>query len=46
MNKDEAVKIIVLLLNRATLNSAEVFAANEAIKALQADPAPKEVKQD
>jgi len=46
MNKDEAIKIIALLLNRATLNAAEVFAANEAIKALQVEPAPKEVKPD
>ena len=41
MTKKQAQEIIVLLLNRLTLNAAEVFAANEAMKALVAEP-PKE----
>lgn len=38
MTREEAVRIIITLLNRLTLNPAEAYAANEAVKALQAPP--------
>ena len=38
MTKRQAQEIIALLLNRATLNAAEVYAANEALKALISEP--------
>jgi len=41
MDTKQAARILALLLNRATLNEAEVFAANAALKALS-ESEPKE----
>ena len=40
MTQEEAIRILVMLINRLTLNPAEVYAANEAIKVLTPQKPP------
>lgn len=42
MNREQALKVLVELLNRLHLNPAEAFAANEAFKFLEQATAPKD----
>jgi hypothetical protein len=38
MNQEQAIAIVVMLLNRLTLNQAEAYAVNEAVKVLAPQP--------
>jgi hypothetical protein len=44
MTKEHAYQIVVMLLNRLTLNPAEAAGVNAALLVLQPEPAPKEPK--